>query len=68
MTQIPDNELRDFCKWNKDRLSKTTEEESVFITCMCGHFHSYPKAMKEVLKRMQALGLITTNKRMITIV
>ncbi len=67
MTQISDTELRDFCKWYKDRNKKAIDEESVFITCMCGHFHSYPKAMKEQLKRMNVLGLITTNKGTITI-
>lgn len=61
MDRITDTELRDFCKWYKNRFGKTTDEE-VLVTCMCGHFHSFPKAMKEQLRRMQSLGLITVNK------
>lgn len=59
MKEIPDDDLRAFCKWCrfKGRVS-----EEVLVTCMCGHFHSFPKAMKEQLRRMQSLGLITVNK------
>ena len=41
--------------------------DSVFVTCMCGHFHSHPKAMKELLERMQTLGLVIRHKGTITI-
>lgn len=66
--EVRDNDLREFVRWHKRHYEKREDAESVFVTCMCGHFHSYPKAMKELLKRMQALGLITTNKERITIV
>ena len=68
MERITDKELREFCKWYKNHFRKDSDVESVFVTCMCGHFHSYPKAMKDVMKRMQALRLITINKEKITIV
>lgn len=64
---MSDNELREFCKWYKHHYGKHEDVESVFVTCLCGHFHSYPKAMKEVVKKMNALGLITTTKEKITI-
>jgi hypothetical protein len=60
--------LREFCKWYKSHFGKSKDVESVFLTCLCGHFHSYPKAMKEVLKRMQTLGLVTIKNSNISII
>jgi hypothetical protein len=57
-TMIEDIDLRKFCRWCRYR-GKMSEE--VLVTCMCGHFHSYPKAMRKELKRMQSLGLIIVN-------
>ena len=67
MDRITYKELREFCKWYKGHFRKDSDVESVFVTCMCGHFHSYPKAMKEVLKRMVSLGLIKKDKEKIMI-
>lgn len=67
MNRITDNELQEFCKWYSSRFAKREDVESVFVTCMCGHFHSTPKAMLQLLKRMAALGLIKKQKNKITI-
>lgn len=65
---MTDNELREFCQWYKHHFGQHEDTESVFVTCMCGHFHSCPKAMQPMLKRMVALGLIKRDKEKITIV
>lgn len=65
---MTDNDLYEFCQWYASHFGKQEDVESVFITCMCGHFHSYPKAMKEVLKQMVALGLVKKDNNKITIV
>lgn len=62
MTEITDNDLKAFCKWYEQRFKKCCMVESVFVSCMCGHFHSHEQAMKEVLKRMLSLGLIVRHK------
>ena len=65
--EVRDNDLREFVRWYKGHYGQCEDTESVFVTCMCGHFHSYPKAMKEVLKRMVSLGLIKKDKEKIII-
>lgn len=64
---MTDQELKDFIIWHKERFKRTELPESVLITCMCGFFHSYPRAMQQVLKRMSALGLIKRKGEQITI-
>ena len=68
MAEITDNDLREFCRWYRHHYGKREDAESVFVTCLCGHFHSYPKAMKEVVKRMRDLSLIAEIDKTITIV
>lgn len=67
MAETSDKELWEFCQWYKHHYGKREDVESVFITCMCGHFHSYPKAMKEVVKRMADIGIIKKEKDRVTI-
>lgn len=64
---MTDQELQDFIIWHKGRFKRTEVPESVLLTCMCGAFHSYPRAMKHVLKRMSDLGLIKRKGEQITI-
>ncbi len=68
MAEITDNDLREFVKWYKNHYGKREDMESVFVTCLCGHFHSYPKAMNEVVKRMADIGIIKKGKEKITII
>ena len=65
---MSDDELQEFCQWYSKHFGKSEYAESVFVTCLCGHFHSYPKAMREAVNRMAALGLIRKEKDNITIV
>ena len=67
-TQIADHDLVRFCQWYQHHFGKCEDAESVFITCLCGHFHSYEKAMKELLKRMRSLGLVNFKNQTITII
>ena len=67
MAEITDNDLKEFAKWYKNHFGKREDAESVFVTCLCGHFHSYPKAMMEVVKRMRDLSLIAEIDKTITI-
>ena len=67
MREIEDKDLRGFCKWYEGRFGKREDAESVFVTSLCGAFHSCPKVMKAVLKRMADLGLIRMDKGKITI-
>ncbi len=64
---IAEKQLYDFCRWYCHYFGKHEDAESVFVTSMCGMFHSYPKAMAKELKRMAILGLITRGKEKITI-
>lgn len=57
--EIKDEDLREFCRWCRFRGNVS---EDVLVTCLCGHFHSFPDVMKQQLKRMVSLGLITVNK------
>ena len=64
---MTDTELRDYCKWYQGHFRKDVELKSVYVTGMCGRFHSYPKAMTQALRRMQALGLVEVKSHMVTI-
>lgn len=66
MAEVKDCDLKDFAKWYARHYGRVEVTESVFITCLCGRFHSYPKPMKEVLKRMQTLGLVTIKNNSIS--
>ncbi len=61
MGNISDKDLRDFCKWYKDRFNKVADGKGVVITCLCGHFHTYTKRAKELLKRCESINLLAVN-------
>ena len=58
MERISDKDLQDFCKWYKDRFNKVADEKGVMITCLCGHFHTYTKRAKELLKHCEELNIL----------
>ena len=68
MEEITDNDLREFIEWYNGFHGTATVEESVFNTCACGHFHSFPRKVKDCITRMVALGFIRRNKGKIEIV
>ena len=50
--------LREFCKWYAGNFGARPAACSVFVTCLCGHFHTYPKAASTILREMKGLGLV----------
>lgn len=60
------DDLKEFCEWCKNHIGELMEV-GAFVTCLRGYFHSFPKAMKAVVKRMQSLGLIKKKDKMINI-
>lgn len=64
---ITDIELMDFCKWYKGRFGKVEALESVFITCLCGRFHTYPKDAQRLVNRMLNLNVISVVKGKVSI-
>ena len=63
--KITDNELIEFCQWYKDHYGKNESSESAFTTCLCGHFHTYPKEAKVLLSRLKRLELITQKRNIV---
>ena len=64
---MTDNELIEFAEWYKGFHGTAAVEESVFNTCACGWFHSFPRQVKDYITRMEALGLISRQKGKIEI-
>ena len=47
--EIIDSELQEFCQWYKEHYGRSESFESAFITCLCGHYHTFPKQAKRIL-------------------
>lgn len=58
MTRPTDNVLKEFCRWHVCRYGAQRSERSTFITCLCGRFHTYPKAAELILQDLKVLGLV----------
>ena len=65
MREVSNEELNEFCQWYKAHYGKSESYESAFITCMCGHFHTYPKEAKVLLNRLKGLELITQKRNIV---
>lgn len=65
MIEVSNEELNEFCRWYKEHYGKSESSESAFITCMCGHFHTYPKEAKVLLSRLKGLELITQKRNIV---
>lgn len=59
---ILDSELQEFCRWYKNHYGRSESFESAFITCLCGHYHTYPKEAKRLMERLKGLDLITQKR------
>lgn len=55
---LTQTQLLDFCKWFAGYHGTEQPEHVFFVTCLCGHFHSNPKAAEAILQDMKGLGLI----------
>ena len=58
---ITDTDLVEFCKWYADFHGDTDIETSVIVTCLCGYFHTFPKAADKLLMRCKKSGLVVAN-------
>ena len=58
---ITDTDLVEFCKWYADFHGDTDIETSVIVTCLCGYFHTFPKAADKLLQRCKKLRLVVAN-------
>ena len=63
--EITDSELQDFCQWYKKHYAKTESFESAFITCLCGHYHTFPKQAKVIMSRLFGLDLISQKRNIV---
>ena len=64
---ILDSELQEFCRWYKNHYGRSESFESAFITCLCGHYHTYPKEAKRLMERLKGLDLITQKRNIVYI-
>ena len=62
---ILDSELQEFCRWYKNHYGRSGSFESAFITCLCGHYHTYPKEAKRLMERLKGLDLITQKRNIV---
>lgn len=58
----------EFCNWYADRFGNGPTPCSVFVTCLCGHFHTYTKAAEAILKEMNRAGLVVVKRGTVQIV
>ena len=58
---ITDTDLVEFCKWYADFHGDTDIETSVIVTCLCGYFHTFPKAADKLLMRCKKSRLVVAN-------
>lgn len=58
---IIDTDLVEFCKWYADFHGDTDIETSVIVMCLCGYFHTFPKAADKLLMRCKKLRLVVAN-------
>jgi hypothetical protein len=63
--EITDSELQDFCQWFKKHYGKAESYESAMITCLCGHYHTYPKEAKRILARLKSLELVSQKRNIV---
>jgi len=62
------NDMVEAVNFFKFQYGDVESTESAFITFLCGHFHSYPKAMNDVLKEMMNAGLVSVKDGMVKVV
>ena len=63
--EIADSELQEFCQWYKEHYGRSESFESAFITCLCGHYHTYPREAKRLLKRLISLKYVSVRNNIV---
>lgn len=59
IVEITDSELQEFCRWYKNHYGRSESYESAMVTCLCGHYHTFPKEAKRILARLKGLDLMS---------
>ena len=62
---ITNFELQNFCEWFKDHYRKSESYESAMITCLCGHYHTYPREAKKLVARLKSLDLMSQKRNVV---
>jgi len=65
VTNIEDSELVESCGWYRKRHGVTPVPLSVFVTFLCGYFHTYSKSAEALAKRCKQLGLIQIKDKVV---
>jgi hypothetical protein len=60
--EIKDSELADFCQWHTEHYGRKEVYLSAITTCICGHFHTYPREANLIINRLVKLGLLEKRK------
>ena len=63
--EIAESELQEFCQWFKYHYNRNESYESAMITCLCGHYHTFPKQAKKILERLKGMGLISQKRNIV---
>lgn len=63
--EITDSELQEFCRWYKDHYGRSESYESAMVTCLCGHYHTFPKEAKRILARLKGLDLLSQKRNIV---
>ena len=64
---VTDEEIRKSLKWYIGYRGKKPVARSVFETWVIGHFHSFPKAARDITERMVELELVKIKKGIVEI-
>lgn len=59
MREITDHNLTEFTEWYFANFKCTETPQVYFTISMAGYLHSYEKETKKLLKRCQAIGLVS---------
>ena len=62
---ISDEQLRGFCGWYCRHHGSAPVCQSVFVTCLCGYFHTFGKAAEAIASRCEDAGLIRIEDKVV---
>ena len=65
---ISDEQLRGFCGWYCRHHGSAPVCQSVFVTCLCGYFHTFSRAAEVIASRCQDAGLISVKHKVVTFI
>lgn len=66
IVSVTDGEMMKSGAWVIKHLKRTTFFESVFVSYLCGYFHTFPVQARAIVDDMVANGLVTKDGDTIT--